>query len=175
MMKFKKLTTENWLDHDSTCDVFIRTRENGTDEAITGNEWAKDFLKPQLNLNVPTEVRELFEVARGTCLYGYFFYPIFTLGMQQIFRVMEAAIEHKCRKLKTPAENETFSKKLKWLCDNHQFNEKQKIQWDEARKMRNFFSHEKRQSLFDPGSAIRQIQNAIDLINSLFDEKKEAR
>jgi hypothetical protein len=53
---------------------------------------------------VPEPIRELFDVARGAMIYGWFFYPLFRLGEDQLHRVVEAAVVARyTRRRKPPA------------------------------------------------------------------------
>ena len=59
---------------------------------MSGQEWLSLFLDPTLSKSVPENVRALFEVARRSSAYGYFFYPLYTLACEQLFRIAEAAV-----------------------------------------------------------------------------------
>ena len=59
---------------------------------IAPDKWLSEFLKSQLEENVPEEIMRLFEVARGAAIYGYFFYPQYALAIGQLFRVAESAL-----------------------------------------------------------------------------------
>lgn len=67
---FKRITAENWQEPDVP-RLFGLT---------TPNAWIEAHLQPQLSPNVPQEIASLFEVARGAMIYGWFFYPLITLG-----------------------------------------------------------------------------------------------
>jgi len=94
----KTITKDNWLDVDSIIASGVFARFSMTDASVqplTASDWVERFLSPKLSTNVPGDVRELFEVARSAMLYGVFFYPLFTLGLEQVFRLMEAAAKAK--------------------------------------------------------------------------------
>jgi hypothetical protein len=63
------------------------TITDGTITPWTADDWAERFLSVGLSENVPESVRELFNVARGTIIYGSLFYPLFALGLAQAVRV----------------------------------------------------------------------------------------
>lgn len=51
-------------------------------------------------------------------VYGYFFYPLYTLASEQLFRVAEAVVTHKCHELgASPKKMNTFEKKVQYLLD----------------------------------------------------------
>jgi hypothetical protein len=164
---FKKLTPENWLKWDSTSSHIVKIRD-GVAESISGDDWADIYLNRPLDKTVPNDIHDLLDVARGTLCYGYFFYPLYTLGNEQTFRVQEAALRHKCAQSDAPDKISTFYKMVNWLHENGQINDTRKVQWHAARNLRNRSSHTDQQSIYDPTMAARGLEVAIDLINDLF-------
>lgn len=111
---FKKLTVDNWLEPDKVSSSFVGiSTVDGQVHTISGNEWVSCILKPNLIEAVPTEIRALFEVARSALAYGYFFYPLYTLAGEQLFRVAETAVNLKCKEMGAPRSKDTFQKKSK--------------------------------------------------------------
>jgi hypothetical protein len=98
---FKKITPSNWLDPDKVLRGFVKMSSTGA-QPLTADDYLRHILSPELIESVPKDVRALFEVARGAMIYGYFFYPLFTLAAEQLFRVSEAAVSHKCKALGAP-------------------------------------------------------------------------
>src|SRR5687767_7625635 len=93
-MVIKKITPENWLERDGIQFAAIEytSLNDSYGSLMDGKDWIHNFTQPELSENVPGNVHSLFEVARGALCYGYFFYPLYTLGFEQLFRVGEAAI-----------------------------------------------------------------------------------
>lgn len=90
----KQLTIDNWNEIDPiiASGVFVRVSlADGSVETVTSRHWVERSLRPQLSPEVPEAVVDLFDIARGAILYGVCFYPLFTLGLEQILRVQEAA------------------------------------------------------------------------------------
>ena len=79
------------------------------------SKWVHDLLKVNLDPVVPLPIRKLFETTRGTLSLGLMFYPLLTIGTEQLFRVLEAAATNKCIAMNAPAKVQTFSQKIKWL------------------------------------------------------------
>ena len=98
----KQLDRENWLKPDPEVLSISLLALDGILLTKTSDAWVNDILRPQLSENVPDQIRRLFEVARGTMVFGYFFYPIFGLVYEQLSRVFEAAITCKCKSLGIP-------------------------------------------------------------------------
>src|SRR5689334_7041614 len=90
---FKKITPDNWLEPDLP-KTFTR---------LTADVWVPVLLRPQLTESVPKEIRSLFECSRAMYIYGYLFYPMITMALEQLHRVAEAAVAAKCKALGLPA------------------------------------------------------------------------
>jgi hypothetical protein len=170
MLGFKKLTPENWLEAEEIMSVFVRlSLTDGSTSNITGEEWAARFLKPQLTPSVPIEVFKLFEVARGSIAYGYFFYPLFTLAAEQLLRVAEAAVSAKCSHLGAPRrKTTTFQQKLMYLRDENVLSQHEYEEWDDLRELRNSASHPKKQSIIMPKDALTILVWVAERVNTLF-------
>jgi hypothetical protein len=160
---FKRLTPENWLTVDP---VWAHFPDPAFRDQAAG--WAEDVLKHDLPEEVPLALRKQFEVARGALLYGFMFYPLLTLGTEQLFRVLDAAIAEKCQTLGAPARADTFAKKLAWMLETGGVNERQHWRWDAVRGLRNRSSHARDQSLFDPSMALDMLRCTVELAAELF-------
>mgnify|MGYP001264884658 CR=1 FL=1 len=165
---FKEINLNNWLEPDDTLRGFVRISPDGQSHTITGVEYLQFILEPKLHLSVPSEVHGLFEVARGAMIYGYFFYPLYTLAVEQLFRVVEAALAHKCKTLGAPKSRKTFEKRIEWLVKEGVISREDSARWHAARQMRNATSHPKSQMILAPGNAIGILERVSNDINSLF-------
>jgi hypothetical protein len=123
---FKKLTVANWLEPDQVSTIFATISPDGESHTITGNEWGRRILEPKLVEAVPAEIQALFEVARGTLVYGYLFYPIYTLASEQLVRVVEAAVTHKCSVMRAPKSVKKFTHKINWLIEKSAISESER-------------------------------------------------
>lgn len=165
---FRKLTAENWRDHDRTADHIVRIELDGSTSRVSDDDWVKIILETKLTPRVPQQIHNLFEVAQGALCYGTMFYPLYTLGSEQLYRVLDAALHHKCRQLGAPSSVRTFAQSIEWLRVQGLFSEKNYDQWLAARGLRNMASHAKRQSLLDPTMAVRNLRIASELMEDLF-------
>ncbi len=165
---FKNITSENWLQPDPVLKAFAKLTPQGT-EQITADDLLEDIFKPQLNDQVPEEIKALFEVARGAMCYGYFFYPLYTLTVEQLFRVAETAVTIKCKDLSAPASVKSFAQKVDFLILKSIIPVGEKLRWEGIRGLRNISSHPKQQSITPPGNAIHQLHLMSAIINRLFD------
>lgn len=170
-LRFKDLTIDNWLEPDPTLDIFVRfSAEEGAFRGISAEERAQDVLAPQLDERVPLEIRRLFEVARGALLYGYFFYPLFTLGTEQLHRVVETAVKRKCEALGAPSKTiKNYAAALAFLRAQGVIEEEGWVVWDAGRQLRNLASHPDDQTILPPGSAIATLRRTADAVNGLFE------
>lgn len=158
---FKEITPQNWREPDPVLNGF------GLKPA-SGEEWLGRILVPKLLDSVPQNVQALFEVARGVLVYGYFFYPLYTLGAEQLFRVADAAATHKCNAEGAPKSVDKFGKRVKWLADHNVIPQADVPRWDALRDFRNYSSHPERLTLGIPREAIYALHDVAEKINALF-------
>ncbi|CAG0937763.1 hypothetical protein TFLX_06718 [Thermoflexales bacterium] len=164
----KNLTVNNWLEPDEPSKIFVRISSDGQPYPMTGDECANVILEPNLLETVPLDIRRLFEVTRGAMVYSYFFYPMWTLAVEQLFRVAEAAISHKCQAKGAPASKDTLKKKIDWLIEVSEIPESERTTWNWIREARNWASHLETQTILTPSMAIQLLEAVTERINSLF-------
>ncbi len=169
-MRFKELALENWSAPDPTNDVFGRFSPvvGVGPRRMSGDDWAREFLAVELKEHVPEEVRELFAVARGAMLYGWFFYPMFFLGEEQLYRVLEAAVRARYRELGGWQRNPRFQRAINLLIEKDVIPEQDNERWDAARKLRNAASHRERHEVLPPGTVLQYLEVTAHDINRLF-------
>ena len=142
--------------------------------AKTEEQWIKFFFLPKLNSNVPTEIAKLFEVARGAMIYGWNFYPLLTLGVEQCYRLLDTGTRIRCNQLRIPIKkngdkrNVSFKENIDALMNLGIVSKKDEVRWNAVRNLRNWSSHPERQSLYDPGQAQRTLVLVVDCLNDLF-------
>jgi hypothetical protein len=163
----KIITEGNWLQKDEALKGFVRFTPNGPVE-ICQEEWLNLCLEPNISNKLPIEIQRLYQVAKSTMSYGYFFYPLFTLGLEQILRVAESAIEVKCIELGFPKTRDEFMKKIEFLIEKGVIKENEKDRWKGLHIIRNESSHPSDQSIFHPLEAITIVKNISNEINKLF-------
>jgi hypothetical protein len=163
----KQLSLENWTEPDPTSTRFVQPE--GGFVAMDGQEWARYFLSEELRDHVPERVRELFEVARGALLYGWFFYPLFQLGQEQLYRVLEAGA-HACYHdvMEGPKQRARFAEMIDWLTAKGVIVARERFFWDAARHLRNIASHPERRAVMPPGQTLATLRGTAHHINLLF-------
>jgi hypothetical protein len=171
-LRFKQLAVDNYLQPDPVLAIFVRMSEkDGSTRTLTGDDWAEKILAVELSEQVPVEVRRLFAVARGALLYGYFFYPLFTLGTEQLFRVAESAVGHKCVAIGVPEkklEDMNFQRRLAHLVDEGMISSMVHRRWDALRHLRNLTSHPKDQTVMFAYDTIYELRLVAADIDALF-------
>jgi hypothetical protein len=167
-LQIKKLIYHNWLKRDKSMSGFGIIKPDDSYRDKTSSEWFADIYKIKLSNKVPDEIHDLFEVTRGTMTYGFFYYPIYTVSVEQFSRILEAAISLKCQSLNMPASKKTLEKKIDWLSGILEFTDDELSRLTSLRELRNSWSHSKRQNLTMPGQAISFMNITAKVINQLF-------
>lgn len=101
-------------------------------------------------------------------LYGYFFYPLFTLACEQLTRVAEAAVTEKCKQIGASKSVNTFQKRVAYLQKANVLSEVEYAQWGTLRSLRNIASHPDQQTILPPGITLGFVLEISSLINRLF-------
>ena len=147
----KKLTLDNWLTGETVMSAFVSlSLRDGSKVPITADQWAERFLRLQLSEQVPVEIADRFDIARGAAVYGNFFYPLFTQALLGLLIVTEAAVSTKCDDLSAPRRVKTFEQKLTWLRDLEEISQEEYEKWQFIRKLRNLSVHSKDQNILLP-------------------------
>lgn len=172
---FKRITVANWQDRDMPIGF----------SALTPDSWVEHNMQPQLGPNVPDDTATLFEVARGAMIYGWFFYPLLTLAMEQCSRVLKAGVKACCvahgittqkldkngsplqTKSGRPIET-SYSENIAMLIKPEIIPAIDADRWNADRELRNLFSHPERQMIFPPGVTLGMLQTTSDRLNNLF-------
>lgn len=87
--------------------------------------------------------------------------------MEQLFRIGEAALRCKCRRLDYRKKKPGFSDLIDFLVRKGVFDSHTAKRWDALRFLRNSASHLDRQSIYPPGMAIGTLERLADDINAL--------
>jgi hypothetical protein len=165
---FKQVTVANWAEMDDTIQF---------PAPVADETWVKACLHVQLNPQVPKDIAAMFEVARGSMIYGWFFYPLITLATEQFHRILEAAARTRCAQLGLPTSRTSkagkpiainFSDIIQALIKAGEIKPTDLRRWEATRKLRNWSSHPERQSILSPGMALNEIDSTATLLHRLF-------
>jgi len=139
--------------------------------------WVQACLKPQLKPTVPEEIAFLFEAARGSMIYGFFFLPLASLAIEQSFRVLEAGARHRCKQLglikKRPAKTTSlpeisFAEAVDALEKVGRIPPSDLDNWKTMPFLRNRFSHPTSQTIRTRRDAAAELAYHCQLLNRLF-------
>ena len=167
--KTKRLTAENWLEPDPVSTLLgVMDRRDGSVRPLAPGDYVQPALQPQLGRMVPEDICDLYEVARGTLAYGFYFYPLLTLAADQCFRVAEAAVNLKAEELSCPKRVSSFGAKIDWLVAAGAIPSHDQESWHGLRHLRNEGSHPRRQHIFTPGIAFNTFHHVAELVNTVF-------
>lgn len=168
-MPQKPLTVENWTEADPANRAFGRLdTSTGAVAQMDGDDWARRFLAVELDSRVPDDLREMFDIARGACLYGWFFYPLYTVGQEHLFRISEAAAIERVRQLEGP-ELSNFKRAIDWLTAKDALREDHLHLWTSAKDLRNLSAHARSPQIHMPGDALRMLKSVAVQLNGLFE------
>lgn len=140
----------------------------GVERTPTGDGWAERILKSQLIDSVPSDIKEMFEISRGILVYGWFYYPLFTVGAENMYFVIETAVGERCLQLHAPKGRRTFKKKVDWMFEKRHLTEFEFGRLDASRNLRNMAAHRDKGCFYDPSWSVDGVCVAADIINGLF-------
>jgi hypothetical protein len=143
---------------------------DGSTSPMTADDWTERLLGPQLAPGVPEPVRSLYAIAQGAMVYGSLYYQLYTLGLEQISRVAEAAVKAKVASL-APSSGKSRKRYVDLLAalrDQNVLTSAEHDAWTVFREYRNSATHLERVTTFDPASAARLLARFTAMINKLF-------
>jgi hypothetical protein len=167
---FKRITATNVTELDDKPKHLFRRQANG-------KKWVDACMKPQLDPSVPDEVAFLYEVARGSMVYGMYFQPLASLAMEQMYRVLEAGARRRCDQLelikKKPGKGKVlpdtpFAAIVAALNKAGKIPDAELHQWEGWVLLRNYYSHPASQVIQSADSPPRQAAQIAELLNRLF-------
>jgi hypothetical protein len=166
---FKAVTPENWLDPDPLSGSLVkRDRRDGSIHPVDGRDWIAYVNAVPLSPEVPQKVRDAYDFAIGAVGYGYFYYPIFTLVVQQVLRIADFAVAHLFvteTSLPKP-KRRTFEARLDALKIAGHLDESGFEAWNRFRRLRNSSTHPDWQQTWGH-AALEQVRFVSELISAL--------
>ncbi len=153
----KRITPNNALEPDKASGMFITSLDR----------WIERVTSFNLSDPVPEEVSTLFETAQGSAVYGFYFYPLLSLGGEHLHRALECAVSHRCGALGGPTKG--YAKQLDWLRDRGILTCERHAKWRPLRDLRNEAAHPKFQPLYPPPMFVALLADITKEINALFE------
>lgn len=152
-LTFKELTPENWDQPDPVMKAFGRVSPLAGPIEMRGQDWARQFLALALSERVPESVRDLFRVAQGAAIYGWYFYPLFFLAEGQLHRVAEAAAREAYRGTEGDRREPRFALAIDHLRAKELITQEAEVRWQVTRELRNYASPPREAAVMPPGSS----------------------
>ena len=163
----KRITTQNWLDPDT----------KGPAAGMDARAWRDTFLAIRLDKGVPPEVGALFETARASVVYGLFFAPLVTAGVEQCYWALEAGIRARCAQLDLPVSVQdrqgrdhalSFSHNLRQLLEQGVVSEEDATLWKQAGELKDWLGQPGHGNAVAGDHAVTALSRAATLLNKLF-------
>lgn len=163
----KRLNRTNWLEPD----------QHGNPVPVDAEAWRDAFLAIRLDPRVPAEIAAMFEAARGCMIYGSFFAPLVTLGVEHCYRLLEAAVRVRCAQLGLPVAFRdrlgkdrplSFQHNLRQLVGREIVSDADAALWRQAGELRDWAALPERHAAVGPDHAITALTRAAGLLGRLF-------
>lgn len=169
MRDVDRLTPMRWLQPDPALAAFVKlSRVDGSVSPMTADDWHAVWQHVSIEEPVPVEIVRMFEQARACLAYGFFYYPLYALGVEQLLRVADAALGVKCEALGGPNAAARFQKRIDWLAAHGDQPTFERERWHALRTFRNETTHHTQPMLLTPAAVQQLLADIAALITGLF-------
>ena len=124
---------------------------------------------------MPADVVDLFDVAKSVLVYGWFFYPLYKTGQDQLHRAAESAAMFRFHKLRPDKPRATFDDAIRHLVKVGAIPKHDSERWHAARRLRNMGSHQHQQAAMPPAAVLGILKATKHDIDRLFAQTNELR
>jgi len=162
------LTVKNHMERDSRLDVWsvhgIGPYTHPTEE------WVRMFLSVTIDVELPDYLQEMFDRDQACIVYGCYHYPLFTLGIEELFRFGESAFREAIKESR-PSKSvlrRTYADLQKWACEQGILDDVAAKRWSASRDLRNSVSHKDGPHLQGPNDAWSQLTVTKEMTEALF-------
>lgn len=163
VMGFKRITPENFMLPDLSRVFGLETHA----------DWIAWFKEVVIDASVPEPVQRLFELARGSMIYAWLYYPLVSVGFEQCGRCLEAGLRYAAVPLLGwPAPDDQAKRSYRTLIEsmvkNGHLPKDDEPQWMAALELRNDAAHPKRPTIWAPAHARGKLALTAERLNALF-------
>lgn len=130
--------------------------------------WIELFHEPQLLDVVPAHVRGMFEHARGAMIYGWYYYPLLTVGYAECARTIEAGARNASKLLWPDQTPKRYAAIIEDLHSGGWIKKDEVDRWHIGRQIRNSFAHPTGPTILPPGHASSKLRGCAEQLNALF-------
>lgn len=166
------LTEANFLEPSETALMFSPFGLSTTGPAPSTHNEVRSrvgrFTSVELHDGVPEQLWRMFEVAKGAMVYGILFYPLYTLGTEQIYRTFEYLVKLQYENLRGEKAQADLKSKVQWLIDNGHFPQPAPDAWMAMYHLRNIAAHPNMQTIETPAGASRTLRSMKNLIEHFY-------
>jgi hypothetical protein len=165
----ERFMPKRWLEPDERMKVFWKTRpDSGTVVPASADDWLSG-MSALISPPVPPPIINLFEQARACAAYGYFFYPLYSLAVEQVVRVADAAMTVKCKMMSAPkSQTSRFIERVDWLARHGGMADFDAQRWHHLRAWRNELTHQTRPTILTPAMVASLLDTVARDIQALF-------
>jgi hypothetical protein len=165
-----RFVPERWLEPDVRMKLFWKMQmDSGAVVPASGSDWLSLTSMVAVQPPTPTRIINLFEQARACAAYGYFFYPLYSLAVEQVVRVADAAVAVKCEMLAAPrSQTDRFARRIDWLAKHGSIADFSAESWHHLRAWRNELTHQTRPTILTPAMVAPLFDSVARDIQALF-------
>ena len=163
----KVIDHDNWLLADAA----------GRGQVADVRAWRQAFLGIRLDPAVPQDISRLFEAARGSMLYSYFFQPLLISGVEQCYRALESGARTRCAQMGVDvycadkngkAHPLSFGHNLQLLAKQELIEDADMTLWRQARELRDWVALPAHQASLTLEHGVTALSRAAALLGKLF-------
>lgn len=176
---FKRVTTANALETDPVVsDMWTVNHSTGEARPQEPGDWISLITSIELRPVVPSEVHRMFTLVQGALCYAHWYYPMVTIGMNEMLRIADVATDKACKQRRLPyGEDAPFARRIDSLATVGAIDDADKQLWHRLRKQRNRATHPSSQNIYGFAQAFdtaRHVRDLIDRINWFEPELRRA-
>jgi hypothetical protein len=162
IMGFKRITPENFMSADLSRAFGLETHA----------QWIEWFNEVSIDAAVPEPVRRLFELARGSMIYAWLYYPLVSVGFEQCGRCLEAGVRHASVALLgcEPADQQKINYRslVEGMIKHGHIPKAEETRWMAALALRNGAAHPTTPTIWAPAHARGALAHTAERLNALF-------
>lgn len=164
---FKLVNPKTMFEAEGIFQHLVRMEASGP-VPVPMEEYSTAIDSIRLNDRVPLEIRRIFEIAKSTAKYGFYYYPLYIVAKERSNMALEAALSMKCAANNAPPGVERFARTIEWLFSQGHITLEQNTIFSEIKETRNDFLHSAVQMQIPPGWSISWLEHIASSIDSLF-------
>lgn len=163
-------TEENHLTPDRRMSVWSFVGLGASNQSV--DDYVRAFLSIKLPTDASEDLLEVFDRVRAVMVYGCYYYPLFSLGVEELYRYHEALIRTALGSAayKPNGKSHTFNRMIEIAVEQNVLSEKEGEAWHAGRWLRNRSSHRESTFLLGPNNALDALQNARDRTEKLLSQ-----